>query len=316
MHPRSKHWHLTDNVKYNVIQKPSEDLDSKSSQVDVDTKGIEEEWVVFRDIVCNTALTHLGQNTHRHHDRFDDNDEEIQKLVNEKHVSYKVSQQDSTSTSKKAIYNATKSKLQVKLREMQDSWLSNKVDQIQKYADSNNSKRFYDTLKVIYGPQPSGTSPLLSADETFLLTDKNANLERSAEHFVLNMPSSIKAEDIDHMLQVNVNTPTEAENSAYEFLLTNDGTLTTEVQQHELFSTACNSFSFAIKTQKTEVMHQLAPQKLYVEPTITIEQETLKVIYKFTYIGSTLSRLLSIDEEVDICISKGNSAFEQLRESL
>ena len=127
-------------------------------------------------------------------------------------------QQDKSSESKKAAFNSSKGKVQAKLREMQDSWLSTKADEIQKYADSNHSKRFYDALKTIYGPQTSGTSPLLSADGSTLFTEKNAILKRWAEHFnnVLNRPSCINDEAIARMPQVDINAslaepPTEPE---------------------------------------------------------------------------------------------------------
>ena len=82
-----------------------------------------------------------------------------------------------------------------------------KADEIQQYVDSNNSKRFYDALKTIYGPRSSGASPLLGADGSTLLTDKNAILDKWAEHFnnVLNRPSSINTEAIASMPQVDIN---------------------------------------------------------------------------------------------------------------
>ena len=60
-------------------------------------------------------------------------------------------------------------------------------------------KKFHGALKTIYGPKKSGTTTLLSADGSTLLTDKEANLERWAEHFnsVLNRPSSINEDAID-----------------------------------------------------------------------------------------------------------------------
>ena len=60
---------------------------------------------------------------------------------------------------------------------------------------------------TIYGPQSSGTTPLLSADGTNLLTDKEAILKRWAEHFdgVLNRPSSITDEAINRIPQVECN---------------------------------------------------------------------------------------------------------------
>ena len=68
-------------------------------------------------------------------------------------------------------------------------------------------KKFFDALKTIYGPQSSGTTPLLSADRTSLLTDKEAILKRWAEHFdgVLNRQSSINDEAINRLPQVECN---------------------------------------------------------------------------------------------------------------
>ena len=87
---------------------------------------------------------------------------------------------------------------------MQDSWLSNKADEIQGFADRNDMKNFYDGLKEVYGPTTSGSSPLLSADGSTLITDKEKILERWAEHFdsILNHPSTINDEAIDWLPQV------------------------------------------------------------------------------------------------------------------
>ena len=67
-------------------------------------------------------------------------------------------------------------------------------------------KKFFDALKTVYGPQSPGTTPLLSADATCLLTDKETILKRRAEHFdgVLNR-SSINDEAISRLPQVECN---------------------------------------------------------------------------------------------------------------
>ena len=87
---------------------------------------------------------------------------------------------------------------------MQDSWLSNKADEIQGFADRNDMKNFYDSLKEVYGPTTWGSSPLLSRDGSTLITDKEKILERWAEHFdsILNCPSTINDEAIDQLPQV------------------------------------------------------------------------------------------------------------------
>ena len=90
---------------------------------------------------------------------------------------------------------------------MRDSWLSSKADEIQSFADGKDMKKFFDALKTVYGPQSSGTTPLLTADGTNLLTDKEAILKRWTEQFniVLNRPSSINDDAINRLQQVECN---------------------------------------------------------------------------------------------------------------
>ena len=91
---------------------------------------------------------------------------------------------------------------------MQDSWLSSRFDEIQSFiVDRKDMKKFFDALKTVYGPQSSGTTSLLSADGTSLLTEKEATLKRWAEHFdsVLNRPSSINDDAFKRLLQVECN---------------------------------------------------------------------------------------------------------------
>ena len=61
---------------------------------------------------------------------------------------------------------------------MQDSCLSKKDDEIQSFADRKDMKKFFDARKAVYGPKSSETTPLLTSDETNLLTDKEAILKR------------------------------------------------------------------------------------------------------------------------------------------
>ena len=105
------------------------------------------------------------------------------------------------------MFTECRRKVQFKLRAIQDQWLSGKADEIQSYADRHDAKRFYDALKTIYGPTPSGSSPLLSSDGKTLLTDRSQILDRWAEHFdsVLNWPSSVNEPAINWLPQVETN---------------------------------------------------------------------------------------------------------------
>ena len=101
---------------------------------------------------------------------------------------------------------------------MQDSWLRTRSEDIHSYADKNDMKNFYSNLKEVYGTISDGSSPLLSVDETKLISEKNKILARWAEYFdrVLNRPSSINDKAIERLRQVPVNeslnvTPTLGE---------------------------------------------------------------------------------------------------------
>ena len=79
-------------------------------------------------------------------------------------------------------------------------------------------------------------------------------------------------------------------------------------------SQSCDNYDPIIITKKkTEVVHQPAPGKPYNEPTITVNGQKVKVGHKFTYLGSTLSRVVHIDDEVTARITKASVAFGRLR---
>ena len=62
------------------------------------------------------------------------------------------------------------------------------------------------------------------------------------------------------------------------------------------------------------MVYQLAPGKPYKEPTIIVKGQRLQVVVdKFTYLGSTLSRVVRIDDEVNARIAKASAAFGRLR---
>ena len=67
-------------------------------------------------------------------------------------------------------------------------------------------KNFYNCLKEFYGPTSAGSSPLLSADGTKLLSE-NKILNWWAENFdvLLNKLSYINVKAIEWLLQVLVN---------------------------------------------------------------------------------------------------------------
>ena len=148
----------------------------------------------------------LGPVSRKYQDWFDENDKKIQGFLEEKHQKHKAYHRNTSSVSSKTAYSNICKTVQTRLRDMLDSWLSKKADGIQFFADRKDVKKFLDALKTIYGPQSSGTTPLLVQME-HILTDKDAILKRWAERFdgVPSRPSSINDEAINRLPQVECN---------------------------------------------------------------------------------------------------------------
>ena len=76
-----------------------------------------------------------------------------------------------------------------------------------------------------------------------------------------------------------------------------------------------DSYDLTISIKKTEVVYQPAPAKPYKEPNITVKGQRLQVVDKFTYLGSTLSRVVHIVDEVNARISQIYSPELQLNKA-
>ena len=223
------------------------DLCSRLDALEHSSEDVDESWTVFRDTVHSSAMDSLGPVSRKHQDCIDENDKEIQGLLEEKHQKHKAYLRNTSSVSSKTAHSNICKTVQTRLRDMQDSWLRQKADEIQSFADRKDMKKFFDALKTVYGPQISGTTPLLSADETSLLTDKEVILKRWADHFdgVLNRPPSINDEAIIRLPQVECNP-----------LLDEYPTVSETVKTIKLLSSGKAPGSDAIPAEKlTELFH-------------------------------------------------------------
>ena len=71
---------------------------------------------------------------------------------------------------------------------------------------------------------------------------------------------------------------------------------------------ACQEFRLTISLNKTEVM----AQDVTSIPTINIGNHTLQVVKDFTYLGSTITSNLSLDNELNRRIEKASGAMAKL----
>ena len=64
------------------------------------------------------------------------------------------------------------------------------------------------------------------------------------------------------------------------------------------------------------MIYQPKPGADYTAPTITIDNNALNVVDKFTYLGSTISQNALIDDEISARIGKGSGSFGKLTKRL
>ena len=72
------------------------DICSRLDAMELTSDDPEENWKVFRDTVHSSAMDSLGSISHKHRDWFDENDEEIQGLLEEKYEKHKTYLSDTT----------------------------------------------------------------------------------------------------------------------------------------------------------------------------------------------------------------------------
>jgi hypothetical protein len=70
------------------------------------------------------------------------------------------------------------------------------------------------------------------------------------------------------------------------------------------------------KHKQTEIMYQPAPGTSHQAHAVTVKNQPLADVEKFTYHGSTLSRCVHIDDEINARIAKAITAFGRLRSSV
>lgn len=100
-----------------------------------------ENWAVFCDTVHSSAMNSLVAASRKHQDCFNENDKEIQGLLEEKHQKHKAYLSDASSISSKAAYSNICKTVQSRLRDMQVSWLRDKADEIQSFADRKDMRK-------------------------------------------------------------------------------------------------------------------------------------------------------------------------------
>ena len=208
--PSHRNWPKTVRANYNVARLKDpfsrarfQQVLDKNLQDHVTTEGSTEKWTSFKETFSKTAKEVLGVKTRTHEDWFDVNDEKIKEAIHAKKKSYIEWLNDPSSIYKREKFKALQAKVQTDLQAMQDQWWQDKAADVQHYADTHNVKKFFSSLKTVFGPSALGSAPLLSSDGKTLIKDQEGLSKRWREHFstLLNRPSSVDSDTLNQIPQ-------------------------------------------------------------------------------------------------------------------
>ena len=142
----------------------------------------EETWKQIKDITYNVSNEVLGRPERKNADWFQDNDQEIQLLLEEKRRLHNAHLRANTAQTL-AAFKDVKSKTQRELRRMKDDFWNKKAEELQGFADRHDMHGLFKAIKSVYGPRSNAVAPVKSADGSTLHTDIIDIRGRWKEHF-------------------------------------------------------------------------------------------------------------------------------------
>lgn len=165
------------------------------------------DWETLRDTLYRVGKDILGFVHNKHQDWFDENDGEISELLSKKRQAESQLLVENLSPEeslrRKNVVKSLKSRIQKRLRQMENLWWDNKSDEIERAANIGDTKKFHSLLREVHGPRSATISPLKSQDGSTVIKDSKGILNRWKEHFdqLLNRPSIVNRSFLDHIEQ-------------------------------------------------------------------------------------------------------------------
>ena len=139
----------------------------------------------------------------KHQDWFDPNDQELQTLLSRRDQAHQRVFQTRSTRSTTAAYKGACRLLQKHTRALKSDWWERKAVELQRAADSNNMKGFYNGLREVWGPKKKVPVQLKSRDGMEIFSDSKRVVARWSEYFqkLLNVPGDIDHEALDNIPQ-------------------------------------------------------------------------------------------------------------------
>ena len=102
----------------------------------------------LRAVLQNAAAHVFGKKKRVQNDWFDDQDDAIQKLLQDKNMDRHV--------------------LRRRIRELKNNWFRHRAEEAERYSQEKNHRDFYGTLNAVYGPRSRTSHPVKSRNGELL----------------------------------------------------------------------------------------------------------------------------------------------------
>ena len=117
-----------------------------------DCQSLTDEWSSLCSSIMKLAAESLGFfSSNKHQDWFDEQRHDILSLLHEKNNAHDMLLRNQYSASLHQRWKELRNKVQADLCQMVNKWCQ-KAEEIQHFADTNDTQKFYEVLKTIYGP--------------------------------------------------------------------------------------------------------------------------------------------------------------------
>ncbi|MGL5707777.1 MAG: hypothetical protein ACRDDF_05875, partial [Aeromonas sp.] len=170
-------------------------------------------WANIKTALSSAAVKTIGHIKRKQPDWFDENNNAITTLVKEKNDAYLASIRDIKNLNLRAKLTDSRRKLIRTLRQLKNDWWVRKSKEIQHFADTRQSKAFYDSLKMVFGPSIQATQTLVDGCTGEKLNQDQQILSAWRQHFskLLNQPASVDWTFLQSLqqypVQVNLDDP-------------------------------------------------------------------------------------------------------------
>ena len=152
-------------------------MDQALSETRTEDDSPEEAWTTLSRRVFETAANVLGYSKRKNTDWFDENNEDIKRILQERNHAVQAKLMN-PSTANVARVKIARAEAQRKLRDMENPWWVQKAKKMQERADENNSLGFFNVLKEVHVPQTKMSDVLLAADGMGEITEPTKVIER------------------------------------------------------------------------------------------------------------------------------------------